>query len=122
MWWECDFWCGVGLVYLFTFAFIWVPGLLSIFAGYICGARMPRVGRPTGFRVGLWTGIAIVGALAVWTAVVAMLMEKYPYPPWGLIVSVYVAFHAVSILAPIIACVYVHTRRNKWWDLRPTKP
>ena len=109
------------LVYLFTYAFIWVPGLLAVFTGYVCGALMSRIQRPTGFRVGLWTGIAIVGSLVVWTALVAAIYgEKHSY--FGLVIGVYVAFHALSILGPIIACIYIHTRRTAWWDLRPSKP
>ena len=116
--WDCDFWCGVALVYLFTYAFIWAPGLLSVFTGYICGALMPRIQRPTGFRVGVWTAIGIVGFLAVWT----VLYATYPDGFFGdVVIGVVLALHVLSILVPIIACGYIHTRRRKWWDLRPRK-
>lgn len=110
---------GVAFAYLHTYGFIWVPGLLSLLAGILCGSFMPRIQLPTGFRVGLMTAVVIVGCLTVWTALVVNYPGNFPD---HLVVGVVLAFHVLSILAPIIIiCVYIHSRRNRWWDLGPRK-
>ena len=108
----------MAFVYLHTYGFIWVPGLLSLLTGILCGSFMPRIQPPTGFRVGLMTAVVIVGFLTVWTALVANYPGNFPD---NLVIGVVLAFHVLSILAPIIICGYIHSRRNRWWDLRPRK-
>ena len=115
---DCDLWCGVAIIYLITFAFVWVPGLLSLVTGFFCSSFMPRLEANDGFKVGLFTGMVMIGLLIGWTVFYASGTKT----PTALVLGVYLAFHVLGILVPIIICWYIHSRkRNKWWDLRPRK-
>ncbi len=119
IYWDCDSWCAVALIYLLTYAFVWLPGLLSLMTGVLCGFFMPRNERRVSFKVGLFTGVVIVVLLIVWTAWVVTYESENTGGSYLWIYSVYLAFHILSILAPIVTCYYIHSRRNEWWGLNP---
>ena len=115
---DCGLGCVMGLLYILSGAFIWMPGLLSLAAGIVCGLLMSRLGRQRAFKVGLLTGISIIGLVIVWIWVFTTYQLVLPL---NLSLGVYLALHPAGIVAASIICWYIHLRTKDWWDLRPRK-